>query len=396
MAMRFLLIFFLSFTTSLVLGQKQMLFIDTKYEEALAVAKTEKKPLAMLFYTNWCPHCKKMKSEIFTDNEVVKFYQDNFVCMAVDADSAEGKDLRAKFISQFKVTSFPTFAFIDTSENLLYCNSGEFKKEAFIAEGTGVLMPENQLPNIKKAFESEPSNPDKCLKYIIALRLSNLDATPVAQKYFSTKTEEERFSEINWKVFSNGINNFDTPEFKFVIKNKEAFGKVVSPTRVDKKIAYTISEVLKSYADVSDTINYNKKRSVAQSFELRKIDSLIYAFDLQILSQTSNWKKYQKVTLDNVGKFSWNDTTTLFKICDTYLKEINEKKGLSQAVIWSKHLLSLNESKDKYILATKLLLKLKNYKQAAEMAQKGKSFVENVGFNADELNALLEQIKKQS
>lgn len=394
--MRLLLIFFLSFTTFLVSGQKLTLFSEIKYEEALAAAKTEKKPLLMLFYTNWCPHCKKMKSEIFTDSEVVKFYQNNFVCMAVDADSAEGKDLRAKFTSQFKVTSFPTFAFIDSNENLLYCNSGEFKKDAFIVEGNGVLVPENQLPNIKKAFESESSNPDKCLKYIIALRQANLDATPVAQKYFSTKTEEERFSEINWKVFSNGINNFDTPEFNFVIKNKEAFGKVVSPARVDKKITYTISEVLKSYANISDTINYNKKRSVAQSFQWRKIDSLVYTFDLQILSQTSNWKKYQKVTFDNVEKFSSNDATALFNICDTYLKEIDDKKGLSQAVTWSRHLLTLSESKDKYILATKLLLKLKNYKQAAEMAQKGKSFVENVGFNADELNVLLEQIKKQS
>lgn len=394
MTKKFSLILFLILNTVTGFSQTQTLFLDKKYDETLALAKVEKKPLVILFYATWCPHCNKMKNEIFTDNAVDAFYKKNFVCMAVDAMSTYGQELKTKFYYKFRVTNFPTFAFLDNEENLLYCTSGELKKDAFMLEGNDALLPENQLPKIKDAYYKDPSNADKCLKYIIAIRNAGMDATAITQKYLSTKTQDEKFSEPNWKIFAYGINNFDTDEFKFVVKNKEAFSKVVSAARVDKKIAYTISETLKPLVESVDTINYDKKRLVAQTFQIRKIDSLLYRFDIQIVSQTSNWKKYQKITSDNVVKFSWNDNLLLYDICNTYFETITDKKGLSQAVEWSKHLLSLGQSIDKYVVTTKLLMKLKDYKQALEFAQKGKIWADGLGFKAGEINTILEEVKK--
>ncbi|MGC4039929.1 MAG: thioredoxin family protein [Flavobacterium sp.] len=375
---------------------QQTLFLDKKYDESLALAKTENKPLILMFYAKWCPHCNTMKKEVFTDKDVVEFYGKNYICAAIDAESDYGKEIRAKFDSKFKVSSYPTFAVLDSNEALLYCNSGEFKKDRFISEGKEILQPENQLPNIKKAFDADISNPDKCLKYITSLRKAGFDATPIAQKYLKTVKPEDKLTETNWRIFSNGINNFDTDEFRFIIQNKEAFAKAASPSRVDKKIAYTISETMKPLVDKIDTINYDKKRLVAESFKNRKIDSLLYRFDLQIVSQTTNWKKYQKITIDNVEKFSWNDYNTLYDICNTYYETVNDKKGLLLAVEWSKHLLAAGESIDKYIVTTKLLMKLKDYKQALVYAQKGKAIVDAMGFKNDQLNGLLEEIKKHT
>lgn len=394
MVKKFILVLFLILNTVAVFSQSQTLFPDRKYDETLALSKAADKPLVMLFYATWCPHCNKMKNEIFTDSQVIDFYKKSFICMAVDATSAYGQELKAKFQNKFRVNSFPTFAFLDSNENLLYCTSGELTKEAFINEGKDVLLPENQIPNIKKAFYDDFSNADKCLKYVATIKKAGIDATSITQKYLRTKTEEEKFTEINWKIFAYGINNFDTDEFKFVLKNKEAFAKVVSPKRVENKIMYTISETLQSFVDKVDTINYNKKRLIAESFQTRKIDSLLYRLDIQIVSQTTNWKKYQKITSDNVEKFSWNDTVLLYDICNTYFEIVNDKKGLLQATEWSKHLLSLGESNDRYVLTTKLFLKLKDYKQALEFAQKGKSFADNLSLKSDEITALLGEIRK--
>ena len=394
MTKKFSLVLFLILNTVAGFSQTQTLFLDKKYDETFALAKVEKKPLVIMFYATWCPHCNKMKNEIFADNTVDAFYKKNFVCMAVDAMSTYGQELKTKFQYKFRVANFPTFAFLDNEENLLYCTSGELKKDAFMLEGSDVLLPENQLPIIKDAYYKDPSNADKCLKYIIAIRKAGMNATAITQKYLSTKTQDEKFTEPNWKIFANGINNFDTDEFKFVVKNKEAFSKVTSSTRVDKKIAFTISETLKPLVESVDTINYNKKRLVAEAFQIRKIDSLLYRFDIQILSQTSNWKKYQKITSDNVEKFSWNDSLLLYDICNTYFETVTDKKGLSQAAEWSKHLLSLGQSTDRYVVTTKLLIKLKDYKQALEFALKGKIWADNLGFKADEINTLLEEIKK--
>lgn len=392
---KLLLILFLSLNAVTAFCQ-QTLFIDKKYDESLATSKNENKPLVLMFYATWCPHCNAMKKEVFTDTAVIDFYNKNFVCMAVDAESDYGKQMKAKFINKFKVSSYPTFAFLDTNENLLYCTSGEFKKDKFLSEGNDVLLPENQLPNIKNVFLNDASNPDKCLKYITTVRKAGFDATPIAQKYLAKLTLEQKITEVNWKIFSNGINNFDTDEFKFILQNKEAFGKVASPSRVEKKIMYTISETLRPLTEKVDTLTYDKKRIVAESFHIRKIDSLVYRYDIQIVSQTNNWKKYQKITSDNVEKFSWNDAVLLYDICNTYYETVKDKMGLVKAVEWSKHLLSLGETNDRYVLITKLLIKLKDYKQALAFAQKGKDFVVGLGLKPDEINTLLEEIKKQS
>lgn len=394
MIKKFILVLFLMLNTALVLGQKQTLFIDKNYNEALAKSKVDKKPLLIFFYATWCPHCKKMKAEVFTDSIVTAFYRKNFILMSVDATSTYGQELRTKLKDKFIVSSFPTFAFLDSNENLLYCISGELKRDALLSEGNDVLLPENQLPNVIKNYNDDPSNPDKCLKYITTIRKAGLDATPIAQKYLKQKTEEEKFIEINWKVFAYGINNFDTDEFKFVVKNKDAFAKIVSPKRVERKILYTISETLKPFVDKVDSLNYDKKRLVAESFQIHKVDSLLYRLDIEILSKTSNPKKYQKITSDNVEKFSWKDTVLLYDICDTYLETINDKKGLLQAAEWSKHLLTFGESMDKYVLTTKLFIKLKDYKQALTFAQKGKTLADNLGFKSDDIDKLIEEIKK--
>jgi thioredoxin-related protein len=214
-----------------VFSQGQTLFVDKKYDESLSLSKIEKKPLVIFFYAKWCPHCNVMKKEVFTDSTVTALYRKNFVLMGVDAESEYGKELKTKFQDKFRILSFPTFAFLDNNENLLYCTSGELKKERFLSEGNSVVVPENQIPNIKEAFYSDPSNADKCLKYITVMKKAGFETTKIAQKYLSTIKPEERFTEINWRIFANGINNFDTDEFKFVIQNKDAFSKALSASR---------------------------------------------------------------------------------------------------------------------------------------------------------------------
>lgn len=389
------LLLFMVFNIAASFGQ-QTLFVDKNYDASLALARAENKPLVILFYANWCPHCNKMKKEVFTENSVIDFYSKNYICMSVDSESDYGKQLKTRFQDKFRINSFPTFAFLAADETLLYCNSGEFNKEKFLEEGNNTLLPENQLPTIKATYLADKKNPDKCLKYIVTLRKTGMDTTPIAQTYLAALSPEQKLEDINWRVFSNGINNFDTDEFKYVVANKDAFSKAISASRVDKKINYTISETLRPFVDKADTINYDKKRLIAEGFHIRKVDSIVYRYDLIIIPQTTNWKKYQKITTENVAKFSINDPVTLYDICNTYFETVKDKKGLLQAVEWSKHLLSIGENIERYIITSKLLMKLKDYKQALTFAENGKAFADRLKLNNSEFNALIEELKKRN
>ncbi len=54
------------------------------YEQGLTLAKKANKPVCLIFYTEWCPHCTNY-SKIFHDAKVVERAK-QFVMIRIDAD----------------------------------------------------------------------------------------------------------------------------------------------------------------------------------------------------------------------------------------------------------------------------------------------------------------------
>ena len=63
------------------------------YKEGLEAAKKSKKPVCLIFYTEWCPHCTNY-SKIFHDPKVVEKSK-QFVMIRLDGD--KNKDLSSKY-----------------------------------------------------------------------------------------------------------------------------------------------------------------------------------------------------------------------------------------------------------------------------------------------------------
>jgi thiol-disulfide isomerase/thioredoxin len=63
------------------------------YDDGLAEAKKSKKPVMLIFFTEWCPHCKNY-SGVFHDPKVVAKSKD-FVMIRLDAD--KNKELSEKY-----------------------------------------------------------------------------------------------------------------------------------------------------------------------------------------------------------------------------------------------------------------------------------------------------------
>ena len=64
-----------------------------EYDAGLAEAKQAKKPVMLIFFTEWCPHCKNY-SGVFHDPKVVAKSKD-FVMVRLDAD--KNKELSQKY-----------------------------------------------------------------------------------------------------------------------------------------------------------------------------------------------------------------------------------------------------------------------------------------------------------
>lgn len=55
------------------------------YEEGMAIATEQEKPVMVDVYANWCKWCKELDKVIYTDPDVIKL-SDRFVCVKINMD----------------------------------------------------------------------------------------------------------------------------------------------------------------------------------------------------------------------------------------------------------------------------------------------------------------------
>lgn len=391
--MRFLFIAFLAITFQTIISQNQFIPIDIPYKTALETAKKESKPLFVMLYADWCPHCNLMKSEVLSDPAVKDFLNKNFVCTFKNIEKEEGIALKTKFNTK----SLPTFLFLDSNENLIYALKGEMKKAEFLNEIQYSLNPKMQLPYLEKEFMSDPSNSDKFFTYLNTLKKGKdrTELSPATHIYLNTQSDKQLISELNWRVIANGVTDIKSREFQFVLQHQKEFAAVASQSRIDKKIENIVNELLRPLVDNLDTLNYYKQRDIAKSIRLQKTDSLVFKYDLTLAERTEKWDFYKKVTIEDTQKLVWNDPSFLKEIGNTYFKHITDTESLKKGIFWVNHSLELNDSYDGNLLEAKLYNKIKDKKKALEYAKKAKSIAKEMGWDSKETDLLLTELNKK-
>ena len=382
----FLFCLFIQFSWSQVPASPNQI----SYKEALAQAKKENKPIFIMLYANWCPHCNTMKSTVFSDEKVIDFMNANYISVWKDIDKEDGKAIK----EHYNTNGLPTFLFIDANETLLYSIKGEMKTETFIKEATNALNPKLQLPYLEQQFLNNPSNVNACLAYIQTLR-TGADRTTLSvptHLYLKTQTDEQLLSEINWRVIANGVTDIESREFQYVLKNKEAFEKITSPKRVDAKITNIVSELLEPLTITLDSTVYFQKREIAKTIQLQKIDSIIFTYDLLLAERSKNWGFYQKTTIENTQKFYWNNDNKLKEIGQVYWKEITDVNALKKAIDWEKRAIELNNSAETNLLLARLYAKTKDKKTALVYAKNALALTKKMGWDTTETDTLLKEL----
>lgn len=392
--MRFISTLLLFISLQIVNSQNQFVPDNVPYKTALENAKSQGKPLFVMLYADWCPHCNLMKKEVFSDASVMDFLKKNYVCSWKDIEKEEGIALKNKFNTK----SLPTFLFIDPNdETLLYALKGELKKADFLAEANYALNPRMQLPYLEKQFLADPSNSDKYFTYLNTLKKGKdrTDLSIPTHIYLNTQSDAKLISETNWRVIANGVTDIKSREFQYVLNHQKEFAAVASQNRVDRKIESIVNEMLRPLVDNLDTINYYKQREIAKSIRLQKTDSLVFKFDLTLAERTEKWQFYKKVTLEDTQKLVWNDASFLKEIGQTYLKYISDTESLKKSISWVKHSLELNDSYDGNLLLARLYNKIKDKKLALQYAKDAKDISKEMNWDGKEVDSLLAELNKK-
>ncbi len=97
------------------------------YDQALELAKAEKKPVLILFTgSDWCPPCKMLHSAIFHSKEFEEWAKDHLVMVLADFPKRRKNQLpleqrikNKNLADKFGLEGFPTVFILDYNGNIL-------------------------------------------------------------------------------------------------------------------------------------------------------------------------------------------------------------------------------------------------------------------------------------
>lgn len=214
-------------------------FFKGSFDEAVALAKKEKKKIFIDFYTEWCGPCLSMAKTVFLMNDVGEVYNTNFINCKIDAEKGEGIELAKKY----KVASYPSYIFVDPkSGEMIHRSGGNKPKEDFIADTEGALNPKLSSFYLEDIYKK--GNYDKAflISYIKQRKASGArDAAATMFDELMDKFGAKLTDREVWDLYLSCVTGWDNSHFKYVAANYEKFVELFGKKEVDEKLKSSTS-----------------------------------------------------------------------------------------------------------------------------------------------------------
>jgi len=135
-------------------------FKSLKFNDALTLAKKERKVVFIDFYTTWCGPCKMLDRTTWKDPNVVRWLQEKTVPLKIDAE------VETALAKKFKVEGYPSLVFVNHDGSLINSRMGYLNAEKFLQIGKEILAGQDPLEKEKKALlENSDKNPSDRMAY---------------------------------------------------------------------------------------------------------------------------------------------------------------------------------------------------------------------------------------
>ncbi|MGE5409905.1 MAG: DUF255 domain-containing protein [Clostridiales bacterium] len=363
------------------------------WSEITAKAKLENKMIFLDAFASWCSPCKWMAKNIFPNDTVGQFYNQNFVCAKIDMEKGEGISIAKKFW----VKAYPTFLYISSDgEMLMHRTCGSTSADEFLKNGKNALNPDSQMVSFKKRFESNISNPNEVIKYLGMLQDACMDNKNEVSAYLKTQKEKDLISPENWKIMLAFLSDPSSKEFKYILLHRGEFEKAYSKEVVNNKIAEVYGTGLMESLKKDDKKSYESMKKEIKRNALPDGEKIILNAELKKFQKEKDWKNYSKAAELLIEKYSNDDATLLNKISWTIYENVTDKAVLLKAADWAKKATEINNIYSFTDTYASVLYKLGKKAEAREAALKAIELAKKENADFKETELLLEKIDKMN
>ncbi|WP_439506675.1 thioredoxin family protein [Sediminibacterium sp.] len=337
-------------------------FKPINFSTALENAKKLNRYIFIDVATEWCGPCKKLDSEVFTNDSVATYFNSAFVNIKIDAEKGEGIEIK----KNYKVSWYPTLLIINSDGNLVHRTSGFKTPDALINFGKDSYIPEKTFTYLDSFYKANYIDPKYVFKHL-ELRKYTLSNKDILENYFSSQSEQDKFNQVSWNIIRDYTDFYRNEFFQFLVKNEKQFAQLYSQDSVRVKIYDVV---------MSNFMDFDKKDHLKYRQEIAKLnfpsrEYILYHMDM-FLYQNENGNRLVKLALEKGDKY--NDSEFHYtSYAGSIINHSNDKNALLKAEKWLKYAQVKWEnefmSRD-WFNYTKVLYKLNKLSQAKTAALK--------------------------
>lgn len=264
-------------------------FFHGTWEQALAEAKKQEKPIFVDAYTTWCGPCKMMSASVFTQADVGAFYNDNYICMKIDMEKPEGE----KFQKTYPVSAYPTLMYIGNDGKLLKKVVGAKQVEDFIKEGKSALGKVENSDAYAEMYEKGDRSPELVYKYVRAMARNGKPNPRVVNEYL--RTQKDLNSELSRKIIFEGTAEADSRAFELLVEKRSAIAPLVGGEEAVKAKIYAACKATaqKGITMQNEELLKEAKKKM-QSHLPERAAAFSARMDMEMATKQENDKDYLK------------------------------------------------------------------------------------------------------
>jgi len=406
------------FLTSLLFAVSSISARDTtitfrhiSYSDVFALAKEERKPVFLYFHFDGCGACVEMERTAFRDKDVADFYNENFICLAVNTREGDGIEIN----KIYRVKLHPTFLYLDEDGRVLNKIVGVYNTEEFLLQGKNALNETATLSAFKKQYDEGNREGGFLLDYCYKLRNAEELNSLVISEYLNTQSLADLGDGRNIKfIYEFAVHHFEVTmpfgsrAFQFLRTNKDKFASFFEPEQVDTRIVWIVINSVYQAIENQDRASFDRAMMVLSDFDngsvysFKEMDgrttgriagkSLVLTSEMAYFEKSGDNEMYQKSLMRYIEKI-WDDYSALNTMAWNYYENSDDKECLMQAVSWVVRSIELNSTYPNNDTYAALLYKLGEYDAALRQAETAISIAKRDDRDYRETTGLIEKIK---
>ncbi len=337
-------------------------FFHGEWKEALEEAKKEDRLVFVDAYAQWCGPCKRMAKNVFTQDEVGQYFNQNFINLKLDMETPDGRS----FGSKYPVSAYPTLLFLNSKGELIKKVTGGKQAADLIALGKTALGSYDKSGDYAVKYEEGDRSYELMHNYVRELNKVNKPSMKISNDYLNSKPDISKLQKA--KFLLAAVTESDSKLYDQLIELKSEIKKAGLEEDLAVKVrAATMASVAKAveydYEDlVTEAIEKYKNAEVGDA---KKFSQEAYLEYNKLSGNYAEWKNLAEKYLKKYGKKDHSLFKAQLVALKNDFKHENDAKPYACEVC--KELVKKNDSANNYSEYIQLLLDCKRYDEARKV-----------------------------